>query len=140
MSTSAESNPPGELSIFVRYLLCGATATLCHFAVLVIGVEVIGIDPIGAANALAAVIGSVVAFLGNRYFTFRASGEQIGRQFIRFATLYAGGALWHGIGLYLWSDVEQWDYRVGFVVVTALQIIGIYLGNRFFVFRQKSRL
>ena len=67
MSTSAESNPPGELSIFVRYLLCGATATLCHFAVLVIGVEVIGIDPIGAANALAAVIGSVVAFLGNRY-------------------------------------------------------------------------
>ena len=116
-------------------MVCGAVATGCHFLVLVACVELLQLRPIGLANMIAAVFGTLVAFLGNRYFTFKAHDQALVRQLVRFALLYVAGALWHAGGLYIWSDVNGWSYRTGFVVVTSLQVIALYIGNRFFVFR-----
>jgi putative flippase GtrA len=126
-------------AVLGRYIVCGAVATACHFLVLATCVEIVHVRPIGFANLIAAVCGALVAFLGNRYYTFQARGEAFIEQLGRFALLYATGALWHAGGLYVWSDLGRWDYRAGFVVVTSLQIIAIYLGNRFFVFRGAHR-
>ena len=135
---SATSNPGEEGLVLVRYALIGGIATLCHFAVLYIAIEKLGIKPVGVANAVAAIIGSFVAFLGNRYFTFRATAHSMRSQLVKFIALYATGAVWHGASMYLWSDVWSLDYRVGFILVTVLQVTGIYFGNRFFVFRAPS--
>ena len=110
-------------------------ATACHFLVLVVCVELVEVRPIGFANMIAAVFGTSVAFLGNRYFAFKAQDQPLIGQLVRFALLYVAGAAWHAGGLYAWSDVNGWDYRMGFVVVTALQVVALYIGNRFFVFR-----
>jgi len=120
-------------------LVCGAVATGCHFLVLAVCVEIVQVRPIGLANLIAAACGALVAFLGNRYYTFNSREESLVDQLARFALLYATGALWHAGGLYVWSDLNRWDYRAGFIVVTSVQVIAIYFGNRFFVFRGAHR-
>lgn len=122
----------GEL---LRYVLVGATATAVHFATLTAGVRLLEIRPIGVANFIAAIAGSTCAFIGNRYFVFPGAALPMRAQFARFAALYLAAALFHGSFLYVWSDRVGLDYRAGFVLATAIQVVAVYLGNRTMVFR-----
>ncbi len=118
-----------------RYVINGLGATAVHFAVLSFNVQVLGIPSAGLANLCAATAGITASFLGSRYFVFRSLEEAIIRQAARFGTLYAGIAVLHGLGLYLWSDVGRLDYRWGFVLATGLQVMLSYWGNKTLVFK-----
>ena len=119
----------------LRYLLNGAVATTAHFAVLTLNVEVLAFESVGLANFVAAIFGSTVAFLGNRYFVFRNSGESVTRQGTKFLGLYVSMACFHGLALFIWSDLYKWNYTHGFVIATSIQIFLGYLGNKLWVFR-----
>ncbi len=90
---------------------------------------------VGFANMLAAVVGSCVSFVGNRYLVFRASGESALAQFSKFCVLYAAIAMFHGAFLFGWSDLAGWDYRLGFIVGAAMQTLFTYIGGRLWVFK-----
>jgi len=88
----------------------------------------------GLANLIAASCGITVSFLGSRYFVFPAAGNSLASQVARFSLLYAILALVHGAVLFVWTDKLGLDYRVGFLIATALQIVGSYSGNKLLVF------
>jgi putative flippase GtrA len=119
----------------LRYLLSGGLATGVHFLVLTLNVEVFAFDSVGLANFVAAIFGSTAAFLGNRYYVFRRMHVSIAGQLARFSGLYLSMACFHGLALLVWSDLLGWNYILGFILATAIQILLSYLGNKLWVFK-----
>jgi putative flippase GtrA len=124
-----------EWGRMARFVVNGLVAAGVHFATLYFMLEMAGLRSAGLANLLAAGPGLSASFLGNRYFVFRAGTAPWGSQAARFVGLYAMTALVHGAVLLCWTDLAGLDYRVGFLLATALQVVLSYLGNRMLVFR-----
>ena len=118
-----------------RYILNGIVATAVHFLLLIIGVEWVEVYPVGLANLIAYIGGVVVSFLGNRYFVFSAVYTSFVSQVIKFGLLYAVLAVFHGIVLFIWSDIYGLDYKVGFLIATFFQFLLSYIGNKVMVFK-----
>ena len=89
----------------------------------------------GLANALAASFGIAASFAGNKWFVFSESQGHTGGQLTRFLVLYGTLALINGGLMTLWADVGGLDYRIGFVIISAVQLICSFLGNRILVFK-----
>lgn len=120
---------------FTRHIVNGIFATAAHFGVLSFNLLVVEMESAGLANMIAAVVGAATSFVGSRYFVFRAVSGSPLRQILSFAALYAVIAILHGVILYVWTDVNGLDYRVGFVLATGVQVFISYLGNMAWVFR-----
>jgi putative flippase GtrA len=121
-------------SELLRYLVNGVLATGVHFLVLTANVEIFSFDSVGLANFVAAIFGSSAAFLGNRYYVFRKRHVSVAGQLAKFSGLYLTMACFHGLALFVWSDLLGWNYIQGFVLATAMQILLSYLGNKLWVF------
>ena len=102
---------------------------------LVFNLEAIEAPSAGLANLIAAVFGIGASFLGSRYFVFAATNEPILKQAVKFSGLYGAIALLHALVLLIWTDWYGLDYRLGFLLATAIQVSLSYLGNKFLVFR-----
>lgn len=81
---------------FLRYTLTGAVATSVHYALL-LGLVELAQWPAGAAATTGALIGAVVAYLGNRRLAFGASTAPHRQAMPRFAAVALAGALLNGI-------------------------------------------
>ena len=119
----------------IRFVFNGLFATAVHFLVLTFNIEVLAWSSAGLANLVAAVFGIAAAFLGSRYYVFRASQISLRGQLARFLVLYASIAVLHGLLMYVWSDVFKLNYQSGFVVATVMQMLCSYLGNKVMVFK-----
>ena len=118
-----------------RYIVNGIIATLLHYSVLYINIEIIELKSIGIANFIAAIFGIIMSFLGNKFFVFTYSKGKFSNQIIFFMLLYFTIAFMHGVLLYIWSDLYHMDYRIGFVIATILQALLSYTGNKKIVFK-----
>jgi putative flippase GtrA len=119
----------------LRYIVNGLVATAVHYSILRYNIEVLGVPSAGLANAIAAMFGIAVSFLGSRYFVFRASSGGIARQGVMFLLSYGLIALLHGLILYLWTDRAGLNYTLGFLVATGMQVACSFVVNKFLVFR-----
>jgi len=118
-----------------RYVVNGILATAVHYAVLQFNLAVLHIPYAGLANLFAAVAGIATSFLGSRYFVFRAHAGSFLHQLAKFGLLYACIALLHGGVLWAWTDINHFDFRIGFLLATALQVLLSFWGNKVLVFR-----
>lgn len=135
MST-ARSVDANNLAQVVRFIVNGVLAAIVHYAVLTLNLKVVHIPSAGIASLLAAVVGITSSFFGSRYFVFRAQDEPIAAQFAKFGLLYTCVAMLHATVLWMWTDVNGLDYRIGFLLATALQTILSFVGNKILVFKQ----
>jgi putative flippase GtrA len=119
-----------------RYVVNGLVATAVHFAVLSFNLKVWVLPSAGVANFIAAFFGIATSFVGSRYFVFKKRSESIFSQAIKFACLYGVIAILHGLVLYCWTDRWGYDYRLGFLLATLLQISLSYVGNKTLVFNK----
>ncbi|AZP11729.1 GtrA family protein [Undibacterium parvum] len=120
----------------MRYLINGVVATMVHFGVLQFNLKLLHIPSAGIANFIAAFFGITVSFLGSRYYVFQDHQQTLLTQASKFLALYAIIACFHGLLLYVWSDLWGYDYRIGFLLATALQVSLSYIGNKFLVFKK----
>ena len=124
-----------DLYQLARFVVNGLAATAVHFGTLTFLVEVVHVGSKGLANSIAAVFGILASFLGNRYFVFASKTGSLRRELLRFSALYAALALLSGVLMALWADVLAFDYRIGFVVISSIQLVFSFLGNRMLVFK-----
>lgn len=122
-------------SEIVRYALNGAFATLVHFIALNVAMEGLGMRLASLANLLAASVGIATSFLGSKYFVFRRHHDPLHEQAAKFVALYGAIALLHAGVMALVTDLGGIDYRIGFVLATALQVSLSFSGNRRLVFK-----
>jgi putative flippase GtrA len=118
-----------------RFGANGILATAVHFSVLWTNLNILKIPSAGIANFVAALFGITVSFLGNRYFVFQRPDQSLLKQLSKFVVLYGVLALLHGGLLFLWTDLLHGDYKIGFVVATALQMILSFFGSKRLVFK-----
>lgn len=118
-----------------RYLINGLVATAVHYGVLRFNIEVLHIPLAGIANAIAAVFGIAVSFLGSRHFVFRGQKGSVVKQGSLFLLVYASIAMLHAMVMYVWADQFGYDYRIGFLLATAMQMVFSFLANKFLVFK-----
>jgi putative flippase GtrA len=132
MPARGETGLRGQL---LRYIINGLVATAVHYAVLRFNIEVLEIPLAGVANAIAAVLGIAVSFIGSRYFVFRAVDKGIVRQGALFLAVYACIAVLHGLVLYIWTDRMGYDYTIGFILATGMQMACSFVANKLLVFK-----
>jgi putative flippase GtrA len=135
MPGQAQKIEPPDRGRVLRYIVNGVVATAVHFGVLTFNLRVLEIASAGIANLLAATVGIATSFLGSRHFVFDAGDKPIFQQAGKFGLLYALIAVLHGMVLYGWSDLLRLDYRAGFLIATAFQVVLTYWGNKLLVFR-----
>lgn len=119
----------------LRYVVNGLVATLVHYGVLSANLNLLAFQSAGWANFVAAIFGIATSFLGSRYFVFHQTAQSVLQQAIKFCGLYAAIAVLHGLLLWVWSDLNGFDYRIGFLIATFVQVSLSYLGNKFLVFK-----
>jgi putative flippase GtrA len=125
-----------QLYEIIRYGVNGVVATFAHFGVLTFNLNVLNFASAGLANLVASMFGIIISFLGSRYFVFAKTGDNIITQVIKFGGLYSVIALCHGVVLLVWSDWWMLDYKLGFLIATAVQVSLSYIGNKFLVFKK----
>jgi putative flippase GtrA len=118
-----------------RYIINGLLATGVHFSVLTFNMQVYEMQSAGLANLIAAVFGITASFFGSRYFVFKKHEGHIINQAMIFVMLYVSIACLHGLVLFGWTDINGYDYRIGFVFATMLQVTLSYFGNKVLVFK-----
>jgi len=123
-----------QLLIF-RYIVNGLVATALHYTILTINIEVYSMKSAGVANIIAVFFGILASFIGSRYFVFKSHKKPLSIQSIQFLSLYALIAVIHGTLLYLWTDLNGFDYRIGFVVASIVQFLISFFGNKLLVFK-----
>ena len=121
-----------------RYIINGIIATIIHFCTLSFIIEIANMQHAGTANFIAAFFGISASFFGSRYFVFKKTDTPILTQATKFWLLYTIMAIVHGLILFIWSDLAGYDYRIGFLLSTGLQVIVSYLGNKALVFNDKT--
>ena len=119
----------------LRYAINGLVATAVHYAILTLNLKVFGMHSAGLANLIAASVGITVSFLGSRFFVFAGARGSLAGQALKFGGLYAAIALVHGGVLLVWTDMARLDYRVGFLIATAIQVSMSYVGSKRLVVR-----
>lgn len=118
----------------MRYAINGVAATAVHYGVLTINLRVLEFSSAGLANLVAALFGITASFIGSRYFVFQKADGSLLLQAMKFSGLYGAIAVLHGAILLLWTDWMRYDYRVGFLIATIIQVALSYVGNRRMVF------
>jgi putative flippase GtrA len=113
---------------FARYVLVGSAATTVHYALLLVLVELAGTAPAPSA-AIGAVCGSLVAYAGNRRFTFPGAGTHI-RSLPRFLAVAAFGAAANAAIVWTGTEAAGMHYLAAQVIATLVVLYGGFLLNR----------
>ena len=117
---------------FIRYSAVGAIATAAHYLVLIGCVEW-GRWPAYIASGFGALIGSQVAYAGNRWFTFAHTGA-LRASWPRFQATALIGAL---LGMAVVALGVRWGvhYVLAQVGATLLSLVLTFAINRAWTFR-----
>lgn len=120
------------LRAFVRYAAVGALATLVHFGVLTLGVEVWH-WPAWWGSGAGAVVGAQVAFVGNRIATFGHRGA-VFPAWVRFMGTALLGAM-VSMAIVAATVALGSHYLLAQGLATALVLLLTFLVNRHWTFR-----
>ncbi|MCG6876279.1 MAG: GtrA family protein [Betaproteobacteria bacterium] len=112
--------------------MIGGFATGVHYMVLLSLVEGLHVTP-SLAAASGAVCGALVAYAGNRQFTFR-HGPRHRTALPRFLLVAALGAALNGGGVWAGTAILGWHYLVAQIAATLVVLLITYGCNRTWTF------
>ena len=99
--------------------------------------------PLFWAIAIGGVVGAIINFTLNRYWTFRDKGvaydSGLGGQILKFATTVAGSILLKYLGTYALEHYAGIDYKIGKLISDLfVSVLFNYTLQRFWVFRKQK--
>ena len=112
------------------YTAAGAVATGAHYLSLMVLVEGLAVKP-GVAASLGAAVGALVAYVLNRRMAFARSAAPHRQALPRFLTVAAGGAVLHGLLVWLGTAQLGAHYLLAQACATGgILLIGYELNRR----------
>jgi putative flippase GtrA len=127
---------PRERSLsrqFLRFASVGATGTAVQYLVLWAGVEALG-WPAALASAIGYVLGSIVNYLLNYFFTFGSGKSHIETAAKYYAVLAVGLALTAAL-MALFAGQLKWNYWAAQIVTTGIALLWHFAGSRWWAFK-----
>lgn len=129
----------GEAAQIIRFGVNGLGATAIHYGIFAMCIVFLHFSSAGMANFVASFFGITASFIGNRYFVFPTKAGDFNAQLTKFATLYGAIALFHGLMLFVWTDVFHLNYNFGFIIALIFQFIVGYIFSKYIIFRGQSK-
>lgn len=122
---------------FLRFAAVGASGTAVQYSVLWAGVELFGASA-AAASGLGYVLGAVVNYILNYFFTFQ-SAKSHGEAAAKYFTLLGIGWCMN-TGL-MWFLVQQlaWYYWLAQVLATGIGLVWNFSGSRWWAFKPANK-
>ncbi|WP_461482598.1 GtrA family protein [Porticoccus sp.] len=126
--------------MFFRAQTSAVLATATDFLIMVFCYQVLGL-PLGLAVACGPVVGGIVNFSLNRYWSFRVSHARLVRQLVSYMTVCLVSAAANSGGVLLLVEYTALAYFPARVVVALLVALVInYPLHRFVVFAARGSL
>lgn len=119
----------------ILFILNGGMATVVHFSVLFLLIELFHVPSLVWANLTAGAVAITCSFMGNKYIVFNSHNEVMLHQLLKFVLVYICALFFHTFAIYELSSVYGIDYRVAFVVASFLVIMFTFLSNKLMVFK-----
>lgn len=134
----AGGNAPGGTGVqLVRFAAVGALATAIHYVLLIGLVETMNVGPV-AATVLGSIAGALVAYAGNRRYTFN-SGVPHARGLPRFLLVASAGLILNASIMALLSGPLGIHYLVAQIVATGVVLLWNFVANRHWTFGDPTR-
>jgi putative flippase GtrA len=118
---------------FLRFAAVGIAGTAVQYLTLWIGVEFLAVTAV-LASAIGYVLGSVVNYFLNYFFTFESGKSHLEAASKYYAVLGVGWCINTGL-MALFVTSLQWNYWFAQIVTTGIGLIWNFLGSRFWAFR-----
>jgi putative flippase GtrA len=118
----------------IFFILNGIVATLVHFFILLVFIDVIQLDSLIISNIFAGIAGMTSSFLGNRKFVFNTSKVNLSEQLLKFIALYLSVIILHTVVISIFTNIFTIDYRISFVIASSFVISVSFLINKFVIF------
>jgi putative flippase GtrA len=119
---------------FFLFIINGTISAGFHFLILVFFVEILNIKNIAVANIIAGFLAIIISYLGNRYFVFKSSENKIYSQVLKFFVTYIIIIFVNTLFLSLLIFFTGLDYRIAFIITSAILAILSFFINKFIVF------
>lgn len=120
---------------FLRFAAVGAIGTAVQYVTLWFGVEHLSTTAV-TASAAGYLLGSVVNYLLNYFFTFESGKSHLEAASKYYAVLGVGWCINTGL-MALFVVQLQWNYWIAQIVTTGIGLIWNFLGSRFWAFQHR---
>jgi len=88
--------------------------------------------------AIGGVVGAIVNFSINRYWTYRAHGAAVGFQFLKFALVVTGSILLKSSGTWLLTTFMRIDYKISRLMIDIFVSLAFnFVLQKYWVFKKK---
>lgn len=121
---------------FIHFAAVGVTGTLIQYASLWVGVEYFSTSA-PSASAIGYVLGSIVNYLLNYFFTFGSDKSHTEAASKYFFIIGVGWCFNLGL-MILFVDHFGWYYWFGQLVTTGLGLLWNFSGSKWWAFKHKS--
>lgn len=118
---------------FLRFALVGGLCTALQYLVLILGVEVLGVDAV-LASGIGFVLSAVLNYMLNRQFTW-ASSVPHAIAMRRFITVLAIGLALNLLGMRLLHGYLGWHYVLSQVLTTVMTLLWNFTAHRQWTFK-----
>lgn len=117
---------------FLTFAAFGVLGTLCHFAVLALGVDVLGMGPV-AGSSLGAIAGALVNYALNYRWNYRSQAEHR-VALTRFLAVAGVGFVLNALGMEVLAVRLGIYYLLAQAITTALVLLWNFSANHFWTF------
>ena len=125
-------HPPKWQLQFIQFASVGAVGTMAHYGLLVLLVEMLGVNSVAASTA-GATLGALVNYVLNRRYTFR-SEKRHREALTKFLVIAASGLALNASFMLIFVETLGLYYLVAQVLSTGLVLVWNFIGNRFWTF------
>lgn len=127
--------------VFAKAQLSAFSGGLVDYFVMIFCTEMLNIH-YTISIAIGGVIGAIVNFSVNRYWTFtanEASRSPVGAQLVRFIFVVAGSICLKSGGTYLFTNWVNIDYKISRIIVDIIVSLGFnYMLQKYWVFKKAA--
>ncbi len=121
---------------FLRFAAVGASGTAVQYFVLWTGVEFAAASAV-TASAIGYVLGSVVNYLLNYFFTFKSAKSHVEAATKYYVVLGLGWCINTGL-MALFVNHLVWNYWVAQILTTGIGLVWNFAGSRLWAFKHDS--
>lgn len=111
------------MAVFLRANIASLIASFSDYLITILLVQLAHADKF-AASAIGTICGGIINFLIGRSWAFRASGQNVKKQAVRYFLVWVGNLFLNMLGFYLLNKLAGAHYILAKVVTSLLVAVG----------------
>jgi len=124
--------------VFAKAQASAFTGGMVDYLIMIICTELLSIH-YTISIVISGIIGAVMNFSVNRYWTFQAHNHPVKTQLAKFITVVAGSILLKSSGTYLFTTWFRLDYKISRVLIDIIVSLGFnYTMQKYWVFNKTN--